>query len=188
MPHASSFHTIPTMPITFIAENPRLPPQHLSNTFDRATLWAANVEPPLHESGSAPGPTPMHSSSLIHISPHPPSVSAPLPEHPIHAFPTRTITLAGGNIIVFNENDVRTAPSISFARNVKEDFPLLNAMWDDTTHHWGGKSFLHIQGHPIPIVYWKAVYTSKQGTGWKPGQWKIQKGNVFDWKVSFYIL
>ena len=57
-------------------------------------------------------------------------------------------------------------------------------MWDNTTPHWGGKSFLHIKGHLILIIYWKAVYTSKQGAGWKPGQWKIQKGNFFDWKVS----
>jgi len=71
---------------------------------------------------------------------------------------------------------------------VKEDFPQLNAMWDDTTHHWGGKSFLHIKDHPIPIIYWKAVYTSKQGTGWKPRQWKIQKGNFFDWKVSILFM
>lgn len=94
------------------------------------------------------------------------------------------ITLASGACVVFSENDVRTAPSISFARHVRDDFPRLNAMWDDTTPHWGGKSFLHIKGHPIPIIYWKAVYTSKQGAGWKPGQWKIQKGNFFDWKVS----
>ncbi|KIM35215.1 hypothetical protein M413DRAFT_79626 [Hebeloma cylindrosporum] len=56
-------------------------------------------------------------------------------------------------------------------------------MWDDTTDHWGKDSFLNIQGHPIAIVYWKAVYTSKQGTGWMPGQWKLLKGNVFNWKV-----
>jgi len=110
-------------------------------------------------------------------------ISAPLPECTIQAVPTRTITLAGGVCIVFHEDDVRTAPSISFARNVREDIPRLNAMWDDTTHHWGGISFLRIKDRHIPIVYWKAVYTSKQGTGWKPGQWKILKGNVFNWKV-----
>ena len=172
------------MPITFITENPkdsRLPPQHCSNAFDWVNPWAANAKPPLYQSASAPAPaTISHYSSLVHISPSPPLA----PEHLIHALPTRTITLAGGVSVVFNENDVRTAPSISFARNVKEDFPRLNAMWDDTTHHWGGNSFLHIKDRPIALIYWKAVYTSKQGTGWKRGQWKILKGNVFDWKVG----
>ena len=149
--------------------NPHLPPPPLSTV----NSWVSAVKPPLQEPA--------------HVSPLPPvtfaSTSASLPNPPAHFLPTRTITLASGVRIVFNEDDVRTAPSISFARNVREDFPRLNAMWDDTTHHWGGRSFLHIKDHPIPIVYWKAVYTSKQGAGWKPGQWKIQKGNVFDWKV-----
>ena len=130
---------------------------------------------------------PSGSSSLTYINPLPlptlVSTSAPLPEPSIHSLPTRTIMLASSVHITFNEDDICMVPSISFARNVKEDLSWLNAMWDNTTHHWGGKSFLHIKDHPIPIIYWKAVYTLKHRTGWKPGKWKIQKGNVFDWKV-----
>jgi hypothetical protein len=92
--------------------------------------------------------------------------------------------LAGGVRLVFTENDVPRPPSVSFARDVKKDFPTLNGMWDDHTEHWAGVSYLNIQGHPIPLVYWKAVYSSKQGNGWKPGEWKLIKSNYFDWKVS----
>ena len=121
-----------------------------------------------------------------------PAITAPalvpvlLPQAPLQA-PTRTITLSGGVRIVFTENDVPRPPSVSFARDIKNDFPTLNGMWDDHTDHWAGASFLNIQGHPIPLVYWKAVYSAKQGSGWKPGEWKVIKGNYFDWKVSFFF-
>jgi hypothetical protein len=101
--------------------------------------------------------------------------------------PTRSITLAGGAHIIFMENDVPRPPSVSFARDLKKDIVTLNGMWDDYTEHWAGISFLNIQGHPIPIAYWKAVYSAKQGNGWKPGEWKLLKSNYFDWKVSVFI-
>ena len=115
------------------------------------------------------------------------SLTATLPaSEPL--FPTRSITLAGGFHIAFTEGDVPRPPSVSFARDVKKDFLKLNGMWDDRTEHWAGVSFLNIQGHPIPIVYWKAVYSGKQGNSWKPGEWKLIKGNYFDWKVSIFCL
>jgi len=89
--------------------------------------------------------------------------------------------------VVFTEDDVPRPPSVSFARDVKKDFPVLDGMWDDHAEHWAGFSFLEIHGHPILLVYWKAVYTTKQGNGWKPGEWKIIKSNYFDWKVSTLI-
>ena len=100
---------------------------------------------------------------------------------------TRSITLAGGIHLSFTENEVPRPPSVSFARDIKNDLPLLNGMWDDRTEHWAGSSFLNIHGYPIPIIYWKAVYSAKQGNGWKPGEWKIIKSNYFDWKVSVLI-
>lgn len=125
---------------------------------------------------------------------HPPislpssSVSLPTPVLSLQTpLPTRSITLAGGLHIVFTENDVPRPPSVSFARDIKKDFPALNGMWDDCTDHWAGFSFLRIHGHPIPIIYWKAVYSSKQGNNWKPGEWKLIKSNYFDWKVSVFI-
>ena len=111
----------------------------------------------------------------------PPSEPVLLPRAP---FPTRSITLAGGVRIVFTESDVSLPPLVSFAQDVQKDFPALNGMWDDCTEHWAGALFLNIQGHPIPIVYWKAVYSGKRGNSWKPGEWKLIKGNYFDWKVS----
>jgi hypothetical protein len=114
----------------------------------------------------------------------PPSGPVLLPPAP---FPTRSITLARGVRIVFTESDVPRPPSVSFARDVQNDFPVLNGMWDDHTEHWAGASFLYIQGHPIPIIYWKEVYSAKQGNGWKPGEWKLIKGNHFDWKVSINL-
>jgi hypothetical protein len=115
----------------------------------------------------------------------PASESVLLPQAP---FPTRSITLAGGFHIVFTESDVPRPPSVSFARDVKKDLQTLNGMWDDCTEHWAGVSFLKIQGRPIPIVYWKEVYSAKQGNSWKPGEWKLIKGNYFDWKVSIFFL
>ena len=96
--------------------------------------------------------------------------------------------LAGSIHVAFTESDVPRPPSVSFARDLKNDLPLLNGMWDDCTEHWAGSSFLKIHGHPIPIVYWKEVYSAKQGNGWKPGEWKLIKSNYFDWKVSVLIL
>lgn len=124
------------------------------------------------------GPIPSSISSTATL---PQPAPVPLPQAPL---PTRTITLAGGVCIVFTENDVPRLPSVSFARDIKKDFPTLNGMWDDHTEHWAGVSFLNIQGHPIPLVYWKEVYSSKQGNSWKPGEWKLIKANYFDWKVS----
>jgi hypothetical protein len=139
-------------------------------------------------------PPPPSSTGTFSFHPHlpiPPSIpSSPatlpalLPQAPL---PTRTITLAGGICVVFTENDVPRPPSASFARDVKKDFPTLNGMWDDHTDHWAGVSFLNIRGQPIPLVYWKAVYSAKQGSGWKPGEWKLVKGNYFDWKVSIFL-
>jgi hypothetical protein len=126
-------------------------------------------------------PGPYHVPISSSTAALPPSESALLPRAP---FPTRSITLAGGDVIVFTESDVPRPPSVSFARDVQKDFPTLNGMWDDRTEHWAGVSLLNIQGHPIPIVYWKAVYSAKKGNGWKPGEWKLIKGNYFDWKVS----
>ena len=142
----------------------------------------------------APSNPPPVSSDTFTFNPHlpiPPSMQfstatslpapAPAPQAPL---PTQSITLAGGVRIVFTESDVPRPPSLSFARDIKKDFPALNGMWDDRTEHWAGVSFLSIQGHPIPLVYWKAVYSSKQGNGWKSGEWKLIKSNYFDWKVS----
>jgi hypothetical protein len=143
-------------------------------------------------------PPPPSSTSTFSFHPHVPNLPIPLsipsstatlpapapvllPQAPL---PTRTITLAGGVHIVFTENDVPRPPSVSFARDIKRDFPTLNGIWDDHADHWAGVSFLNIQGHPIPLVYWKAIYSAKQGSRWKPGEWKLIKGNYFDWKVS----
>jgi hypothetical protein len=136
---------------------------------------------------------PPSSTGALSFNPHLP-ISSPMPSStamlpvpvpfPCAPLPTRSITLAGGVCVVFTERDVPRPPSISFARDVEKDFPTLNGMWDDRTEHWAGVSFLNIQGHPIPLAYWKAVYSSKRGNGWKPGEWKLIKGNYFDWKVS----
>jgi hypothetical protein len=175
-----SFGAHPT-PNSFVMEDPSTslfnlaePPIPLwktaANTGAGATLAASFIP-------HAPiSPLPSSTASL----PTPTS----LPQAPL---PTRSITLAGGVHIVFTDNDVPRPPSISFARDIKNDLPVLNGMWDDQTEHWAGFSFLKIHGHPIPIVYWKAVYSAKQGNGWKPGEWKLIKSNYFDWKVSVLI-
>ena len=139
----------------------------------------------------APSNPPPSSSFSFGVHPTPNSFIPPLPTpEPLlqTPLPTRSITLAGGIHIVFTEDDIPRPPSVSFARDIKKDFPVLNGMWDDRTEHWAGFSFLNIHGHPIPIIYWKAVYSAKQGNGWKPGEWKLIKSNYFDWKVSAFYL
>lgn len=114
---------------------------------------------------------PMTTLFSVHPTPSPQGVS----HHP-----TRTITLAGHFKLTFTESDVPHAPSVSFAN----DLDKLNHMWDDISTHWNGHSVLVIRNHPIAIVHWKQVYTSKNGKDWKPGQWKILKGRYFEWRVS----
>ena len=140
-------------------------------------VLAPSNSPPYTAALSIPHALPMPiSPPLTTLLP----TSVSLPQTPL---PTRSITLAGGIHIAFTENDVPRPPSVSFARDIKKDLPVLNGMWDDT-EHWAGFSFLNIHGHPIPIIYWKAVYSAKQGSGWKSGEWKLIKSNYFDWKVS----
>jgi len=184
-PPSTSFGVHP-MPGNFIMEDPSSSSLNL----------AQRTLPPWKVVANASAAATL-ASSFIHTNPHvpvplltPPSTAplpapAPLPQTPL---PTRSIMLAGGIRIVFTENDVPRSPSVSFARDVTKDFPTLNGMWDDHSEHWAGFLFLKIQGRPIPLVYWKAVYSAKQGNGWKPGEWKIIKSNYFDWKVSILIL
>jgi hypothetical protein len=177
-PSSTSFGMHP-MPNSFVMEDPSpspfnhahppLPPWKIAGNTSAATTLAASFIPHV----AIPFSVPSSTASL----PAPASLRKTPP-------PTRSITLAGGIRVVFTENDVPRPPSVSFARDVRKDFPALNGMWDDRTEHWAGFSFLNIHGHPIPLVYWKAVYSTKQGNGWKPGEWKLIKSNYFDWKVS----
>ena len=105
---------------------------------------------------------------------------------------TRSITLGNGTVVSFTADDVPPPPAISFAS--REDIFLLNRMWDDTSAFWGGSSVLEIKGVPIPIVYWKAVYSQRMkgrnGKGdptWKPRQWKAVKGHYFNWRVRVIL-
>ena len=70
--------------------------------------------------------------------------------------PTHTIILGDGTELTFTEADVGSPPLTDFVDNVAG----LNRMWDDTTPNWGGTSVLEIKGHPIPIIYWKDIYST----------------------------
>ena len=72
------------------------------------------------------------------------------------------------------EEDIPIPLAVSFA----EDLPLLNQMWDDTPPHWQGNSALIIRGVPIPIVYWKRVYSRLHG------EWRGLKSNWSLWKAG----
>ncbi|CAA7264058.1 unnamed protein product [Cyclocybe aegerita] len=98
---------------------------------------------------------------------------------------TRTIVLHSGLTLTFTEAEVPPPPAISFAKNL----PSLNRMWDDHSEHWDRQSVLVIKGTPIPICYWKDIYTSKgspKGRLWKQNQWKGLKGRWFEWKVHLF--
>lgn len=162
---------------------------HAQMTLPHQKLNSDNHAPMLMPEGRSMAAV-LAASSYTNPTPSSTLTSFPLPGPgaPSYHLQTRSITLAGGVRLTFNENEVPTAPSIMFARHLEKDLPLLNAMWDDHTEHWAGTSFLDIKGHPIPLVYWKEIYTAKQGNSWKLGQWKRIKGNYFDWKVSIAVL
>lgn len=85
------------------------------------------------------------------------------------------LKLGDGTEVSFSVSSVPDPVAVTFT----QDIPRLNAMWDDTSPHWGGESVLTIKGHPIPIVYWPDVY--RYG---KFGQWQGTKSCWTDWRVS----
>ena len=89
--------------------------------------------------------------------------------------PCRTLIFHNGVVLEFTEEDIPIPPAISFAENLA----LLNQMWDDTPPHWQGNSVLAIHGVPIPIVYWKNIYSRLHG------EWKGLKSNWSLWKACF---
>lgn len=98
--------------------------------------------------------------------------------------PTHSITMANGFILTFTEDEVPKPPMTMFAQNID----LLNAMWDDTSKYWDGHSYLVIKNRPIPIMYWRSIYTSKIGGGshlWKVNNWKAIKSKIFECRVHF---
>lgn len=96
----------------------------------------------------------------------------------------RSIALANGTALQFTADQVPAPPAVTF---VASDILTLNGMWDDTSPHWSGESALTVNGTPIPIIYWKQIYSSRArgaGSSWKPGQWKALKTHVSNWRVS----
>lgn len=148
----------------------------------------------LYDIASAAPSTPMVNSSpsLSVLQPQSTVSSEPTAE-PAHAASVstnsegavqRVITLADGSILRFTANQVPAPPAVTF---VASDILTLNGMWDDTSPHWSGESALTVNGTPIPIIYWKQVYSSRArgaGSSWKPGQWKALKTHVSNWRVS----
>jgi len=86
----------------------------------------------------------------------------------------RTLSFSNGVVLEFTEEDIPNPPAVSFAENL----PLLNQMWDDTPPHWQRNSVLVIRGIPIPIVYWKKIYSRLHG------EWKGLKSNWSLWKAG----
>ena len=87
------------------------------------------------------------------------------------------LTFSNGLVLEFVEADIPIPPAVSFAENLA----LLNQMWDDTPPHWQGNSVLIIRGVPIPIVYWKKIYSRLHG------EWKGLKSNWSLWKVGPFL-
>ncbi|KAF8177439.1 hypothetical protein BJ912DRAFT_1131504 [Pholiota molesta] len=133
------------------------------------------------------GPAPMSAAYLASSSPSSPApdTNAPvLGNHtplstPPAALQSRSITLADGFVLSFTESDVPNPPVPSFSRNLEH----LNQMWDYDPAYWKGNSYIVIKGHPIPIIYWRAIYTSKGGKKWKARQWESLKAKVFNFRV-----
>ena len=87
----------------------------------------------------------------------------------------RTLFLGNGTRLRLTAHQIPDPPATSFANNI----PRLNSMWDDTSAHWGRESRLCIQGLPIALIHWPALY---KYSGSK--QWQGLKAKFFEWKVS----
>ncbi|KAG6819066.1 hypothetical protein H0H93_015785 [Arthromyces matolae] len=100
---------------------------------------------------------------------------------PLHKLPqaTRTLQLGNGIILTLTKDGIPEPPTTSFTNDVLR----LNAMWDDKSSHWQGKSDLTIAGHPIALVYWRDVYSY-----WLPQYWTSIKTRWSEWRlvVSYY--
>jgi len=89
----------------------------------------------------------------------------------------RSLPLGNGQTVSFTEEDVPDPPACSFVNDISG----LNAMWDDTSTHWAGHSHLVINGHPITLEYWDAVYTY-----WRPKQWTATKTKWGEWRAIIH--
>jgi hypothetical protein len=90
------------------------------------------------------------------------------------------LCLGNGTILNFTKEEVGDPPAISFAN----DIPCLIQIWDDTLDEWNPhKCVLHIQGHPIALVYWRDVYIYG-----KKGQWKGIQNRWTDWQVCILFI
>jgi len=87
---------------------------------------------------------------------------------------------ANGITLNFTDANVPAPPAVSFADNLA----LLNQMWDNTAPHWQGHSELIICGVPVPVKYWKDIYSHSKSN---PSQWKGVKSNWSLWKVQLLL-
>lgn len=108
-----------------------------------------------------------HKESLVHHSSHKPAQDA--------ANVMRDLRLGDGTTVSFSISSIPDPVAVTFV----QDIPRLNAMWDDTSSHWGGESVLSIEGYPVPIVYWPNIY--RYG---KAGQWQGMKSRWTEWRVG----
>ncbi|KAH9007915.1 hypothetical protein EDB85DRAFT_1884154, partial [Lactarius pseudohatsudake] len=88
--------------------------------------------------------------------------------------PLEYLQLGNGTPLCFSRQSVPDPPSISFAK----DLPRLVRMWDDSSPEWRpSEAVLHIQGEPIALKHWPAVY--RYG---KSRQWAGTKKNWANWR------
>ncbi|KAH9026656.1 hypothetical protein EDB84DRAFT_1563675 [Lactarius hengduanensis] len=88
--------------------------------------------------------------------------------------PLEFLKLANGKLLCFSKRSIPDPPSISFAR----DLPRLMRMWDDSSPEWcPSEAVLHIEGEPIALKHWPALY--RYG---KSRQWAGTKKNWAHWQ------
>ncbi|KAG2358109.1 hypothetical protein BDR07DRAFT_1489869 [Suillus spraguei] len=119
-----------------------------------------------------------HTAKTSNIDSDSESLTAPSSDsesvaHTVDKSETCCLKLGDGTEVSFVLDDVPDPVAITF----NQDIPRLNAMWDDTSPHWGKESVLMIEGRPIPIVYWPYVYHYS-----KYGQWQGTKSQWTGWR------
>lgn len=119
--------------------------------------------------GEAVAPGPAVSTVLTHGAPRDPH-QAPIDS----VMKVHMLKLGDGTLLHLADDEIPDPPAVSFF----DDIPRLNAMWDDHTEHWEGKSVFMIQGHPIAIEHWPLLY--RYG---RERQWQGTKGRWSDYRV-----
>ena len=86
--------------------------------------------------------------------------------------------VGGCKSVRFKKSEIRSPPSSRF-RGGMQGIVDINAQWDDDPRHWGGNSYIHLDGTLVPMFYWHGIYANRV-----PAIWSTLKSQWNKYKVS----